>query len=316
MLASDIAKRLLVFTDNRTLSEANTAGTEYLETAVDAINAAAQQIYLLGPSTVSVRDFGLVTQPATAVTVTGTALTTSATLGGSATWMAGNAFQLSDDTYNRILELNGNVATIQNPLKTTQLASTATVWNDALALSLGIVEVLYGVTLDDTINLRPAGGEMALYHDSTIYGPVDYGRTFPSRVTASPPVPGQPRAYYVAPINPQGNSAQSPTFMRLSPYPTIAHTLRFRARVGPPKITVADLDAANNGTACTKQIPIPAGWDELFLLPIAKQIFTGSPFFNNSAQKEEIGRAYKDALGNLDRMRGQASRPLNFVPTV
>lgn len=317
MLASDIAKRLLVFTDNRTLSEAATAGTEYLESAVDAINAAAQQIYLLGPSTISIRDFGMLTRPQATITATGNQYEATATLAGSESWMVGCSCQIgSAIPYNRILSITAGVATMQNPLDVAQAESSMTVWGDALAISADITEVLYGVTLDDKITLRAASSEPDLYSDSLLYNPGDYGRAFPNRLASRPPVPGQPRAYYMAPIMPTGNAASSPLYLRLSPYPVKTHTLRFRARVRPPKVTVLDLDAPSNGANCTKQIPIPAGWDESFLLPVAKQIFTGSPFFNNSAQKDEIARAYKGAIETLDQMRGQASRPLSFVPAL
>ena len=318
MLVSDLAKRLLVFTDQRTLSEALAAGTEYLESAVDALNSAAQQIYLLGPSSISVRDFGLVTQPVTLTAITGTALSTSATFGSAAPWMAGCTFVVDGDGYNRVLELSGNVATIQNPLKSAKTTAPTTIWNDGLTISPEIVELLDGVTLDDTITLRPATNEQNLYSESAIYGTTDYGRNFPNRMSARPPTPGQPRAFYVAFTNPNQNTTteQQPAFMRLCPYPLVAHTIRFRARVRPTKITVADLDASNDGDACTKQIPIPAGWDELLLLPVAKQIFTGSPFFNNTAQRDEIARAYKQAMDSLDNMRGQSMRPLRFTPNV
>lgn len=317
MLASDIAKRLLVFTDNRTLAEASTAGTEYLESAVDAINQAAQYIYLKGPSSISVRDFGLTTRPASTFTLSGSQFATSATSTGTSAWMTGCSFKLPGDTaYNRILENAAGTLAIQNPLLNAESGATASVWSDALAISAEIIEIIGGVTLDDAVTLRAATSEQNLYNESCVYGTSDYGRQFPTQIAARPPVPGQPRAYYVEGINPSANAAISPLYMRLAPYPVATHTIRFRARVRPPKVVVTDLDASNNGAACTRQIAIPAAFDELFLLPIAKQFFTGSPFFNNSAQKEEIARAAKAAMNDLDDMRGQANRPLVFKPQV
>lgn len=317
MLASDLAKRLLVFTDQRTLAEANTAGVEYLESAIDAINQAAQFIYLKGPSSISVRDFGLTTRPVSTFTLSGSQYATSATSSGTSAWMTGCSFKLSGDTaYNRILENATGTLAIQNPLRETESGSTASVWSDALAITADIIEILGGVTLDDTVTLRAATNEQNLWNESCVYGTSDYGRQFPTQIAARPPVPGQPRAYYIEGVNPNTNAAISPLYMRLAPYPIDAHTIRFRAKVRPPKVLVADLDAANNGASCTRQIAIPAAFDELFLLPIAKQFFTGSPFFNNSAQKEEIARAAKAAMNDLDETRGQASRPLVFKPQV
>ena len=317
MLASDLAKRLLVFTDNRTLAEANTAGVEYLESAVDAINQAAQYIYLKGPSSISKRDIGLSTRPFSTFTISGSAYATTATSSGTSTWMTGCSFKLSGDTaYNRLLENAAGTLAFQNPLRETVSGETATVWNDALPLSADIIEILGGVTLDDTVTLRAATNEQNLFNESCVYGTSDYGRQFPTQIAARPPVPGQPRAYYVESVNPNTNAAIAPLYMRLAPYPIDQHVIRFRARVRPPKVAVSDLDASNNGASCTRQIAIPAAFDETFLLPIAKQFFTGSAFFNNNAQKEEIARAAKAAMEDLDLMRGQASRPLVFKPQV
>lgn len=415
MNAATLAKRLLLFTDHRTLAEANTAGAEYLEAAVDAINAAAQQIYLLGPETISIRDFGYTTRPNVTLAATGAQYATTVDVpSGLESWMSGCTFDSGAITANRILdaavsEATGNIvvagagisaangvyvrlgtvnsrpmyasatdltyslfwggsnwAIYENPvmasgvyakytstddvaspdLATTwsatsgaapaptvtaemssstslniqnqldQAITAITVYNDAVAISADIIEVLGNVTLDDSITLRAATNEANLYSESAIYGSSDYGRTHESRIAARPPVPGQPRAYYIANLNPNTSGGQPTLYMRLCPYPTTRHVVRFRARVKPPAVAVSDLDAANNGAACTKQIPIPFGWDESFLLPIAKQHFTACPFFNNASQREEIARAFKTAMENLDRTRGQSARPLNFVPTI
>ena len=316
MNAAAIAKRLLLFTDQRTLDAAETAGIEYLEAAVDAINAAAQQIYLLGPETISVRDFGYLTMVSSSITMSYSSGWTITS--GWASNIAGNAFMLSGDTaYNRILEVGVNPAITAERAPAASFSGTsATLYNDAVAISGDIIEVLGNVTLDDAITLRAATNEANLYSESAIFSSSDYGRVHESRIAARPPIPGQPRAYYIANINPNTSGGQPTLYMRLCPYPTAVHAIRFRARVKPPTVTVDDLDAANNGADCAKEIPMPFGWHESFLLPIAKQHFTACPFFNNDSQREEISRAFKVAMENLSRTRGQSARPLNFVPTV
>jgi hypothetical protein len=419
MNVAEIAGRLLQYTDHRTLAEANTAGVEYLQAALDAINGAAQLCYLHGPETLSCRFFGHnIEAPASATVTYDTAWHWAS--GGSASY-AGRAITVTGDTiaYNRILssdasdftaerdapaaltsvpvptgnivvsgagsaEVNGvyslmgeyngkpyyssiadsawdisaisyNAAWViynnssvfeylgppsgdeatpdlvntwqvtegQAPAPTVTAempaatGAAATIYHDAVALDAGITHILPEVVLDEEVPLRAAGTEADLYLETRYRW--DYGERFrfPS-ISAKPPTPGRPVSYWIqtSVANVAAGQSQPSLYMRLSPFPDKAYTLRYRARVRPPKAIVSDLDAANNGAACTKEIPMPAGWDELFLLPVAKQAYAGSPFFTNQGVKEEFARGYQDALERLRETHPQTNRPVRFIPEV
>jgi hypothetical protein len=317
MNVAEIAGRLLQYTDHRTLAEANTAGVEYLQAALDAINGAAQLCYLHGPETLSCRFFGHnIEAPASATVTYDTAWHWAS--GGSASH-AGRAITVTGDTttYNRILSSDASDFTAERDAPAALTGAAATIYHDAVALDAGITHILPEVVLDEEVPLRAAGTEADLYLETRYRW--DYGERFrfPS-ISAKPPTPGRPVSYWIqtSVANVAAGQSQPSLYMRLSPFPDKAYTLRYRARVRPPKAIVSDLDAANNGAACTKEIPMPAGWDELFLLPVAKQAYAGSPFFTNQGVKEEFARGYQDALERLRETHPQTNRPVRFIPEV
>jgi hypothetical protein len=409
MNAAQLAQRLLVYTDQRTLSEANTAGVEYIQSAVDAINSAAQELYRLAPA-IAERRYGLATRaPATLTIDAVTGSATATILSGWESWMVGQALRspmpvnrifagtpsaptgniivsgAGSDAFNGTYAQNGslsgkpkyskvgdsdrdilwsgtewvirdpddfwyvstdNVATpdlvttwtidglaelpaptvtaemsassltLQNQFPFTQNALAATIYNDAIPLPAEIVKILPDVIVDDSVFLQPANTEAQLNSIITLRQTNDYGRPYPFRRRAIPSEPGVPAAYMVDTIGSSATGAAPQRYLRLSPWPVAAHSVSFMAKVKPIPVTVASIDAANNGAACTTEVPVPIGWDETYLLPIALQHFTGSPFWNNQGAAQEIARRYQQAITDLPMSHPQSHRPTAIYPAV
>ena len=312
MNAAELARRLLIYTDNRTLSEANSAGTEYLIGAVDAINAGAQELYSLAPDFLSVRPYGLAVTAPASITIdalsAGSAATGSIT--GFANWMLGCTVRIGGEPENRLLSYSGGAGVLANQITTSTGTQSATVFCDCLTLPTEIYTVLPVVTLSDSRVLTPARGVHGL--EWTVDRWEDFGL---SNVSLSRRNAGPPRTYFIT-ANSLSVSGTAPALqMLLSPMPDATDLVTFRARVKPVSISVSDLDAANNGASATKEIPLPAGWDEMFLLPFALQRFTASPFFNNNGIKEELARQFTTARESLWKMHPQRGRTVRFTPS-
>lgn len=312
MNAADLARRLLIYTDNRTLSEANSAGSEYLLGAVDAINAGAQELYSLAPDFLSVRPYGLAIRAPESITLAGLTVgsSTTGTITTYASWMLGCTVRIDGEPDNRLLAYSGGVGTLANQITSASGTTSATVYADCLNLPTEVVNVLPGVSLSDKRVLAQSAGVMGIGWTADRWE--DFGMASVSLTRSSI---GQPRTYFVT-ANSLSASGTAPALqILLAPMPDTSELLSFHARVRPISIAVADLDAANNGASATKEIPLPAGWDEMFLLPFALQRFTASPFFNNTGIKEEIARQFTTSKDSLWRMHPQRGRPVRFIPS-
>jgi hypothetical protein len=73
---------------------------------------------------------------------------------------------------------------------------------------------------------------------------------------------------------------------------------------GTDAVTVATTDAGSGTADPGTVLPIPNGWAESILLPMALKRFSGSPAFRNDQALAEIDRQYKVALAALKDSRG------------
>jgi len=317
MNAAEIITQLVQYGDHRTLSEAETAGAEYLNAALEAVNAAAQQIYISGPDTLSRRTYGFTLDAPASVNVSHSSSAWTMPTGWDASF-TGRTFKInSESVHNRITAVGTTPDFSAERAPAADLtAVAATVWHDAIALPAEITHVLPGVTLDEEIPMRAATSQADLYAETRYR--FDYGERFRyANIATKPPLPARPSAYFVTSFYPVISTATQPgLFVRISPFPDASYVLTIAARVRPTRIVLADLDASNDGAACNDYISLPADWDELFLLPIAKQFLTASPYFKNEGVKAEIARASASAIDSLSKMRPQVDRPVRFVPTV
>ena len=99
--------------------------------------------------------------------------------------------------------------------------------------------------------------------------------------------------------------------LRVHPMPRDAMLLTYGARLNAPTITAADVGAATDpGTA----FPIPGGWEEAVLLPLALQRFSAHPNFAPESAREEIERQAVSARRIMQSAAPQRS-PARLLPT-
>lgn len=312
MTVADIATRLLCYTDNRSLSEALTLGAEYLADVIQHINGGAQELFANGPSFLSQRPFGDVLREPTQISIA-TAVEDNATAGTITTfaaWMVGCTVRIDGQTDNRLVSYSAGISKFLFPLPASGTL-TATVFCDAIALPTNTSRVLPRPELPGTWYLEAAQNDQD-FRDLHTQG--DYGRQRRGALSLAFPT-GTPTTYQVESVILDGQT-QPQYYFRVLPLPERKFLLKYTAIVGPPLVSVDDLDAANDGAACTKVIPIPAGWDQLYLLPITLQRYTASPFFKNSEAKEEIARQYRAALVGLTASSPQSERNVIFSPGI
>jgi hypothetical protein len=315
MTTAELAQRLLVFLDKRSLAEANESGREYLQSACDAINAGAQELFRFAPATVTNREIGFVCRPPQQVTLTdATPYQNTAVVAGWEPWMLHQSAMTYGEFANRVESFTDPQATFQNQFVPPG-PILAEIYNDTLPLPENTAKVLGPVTLDDVYELYPATTEGELYGNTPWREVRDYGFRNLSRLRTRPPAPGNPRSYIVTTFVP--NNGPSPLLhLRLAPWPLTSHQVRVKLRMAPPKATVADLYALTNGVGATQEIPIPAAWDETYLMPIALKHLTRSPFWASPGAAQEIDRAYQVTISTLAEANPQESRPLHIYPGV
>lgn len=310
MTVAKIAATLLCYADQRSLSEALAAGSEYLEDVVLHINGAAQELFSEGPAYLRRRPMGDVLRAPVQISIAD-AVEDSATAGAITThvaWMTGCTLRIEGHPDNRLLSYSGGVSTFLFPLPASGTL-TATIYGDAIALPANTSRVLPRPELPGTWYLDPAQNEKD-FRD--LHTQSDYGRKRPGSLSQTFPT-GTPCTYFIDPVLADG-ATQPQFYFRVLPLPERKFLLRYTAIVSPPTIVVADLDAAGNGAASTKTIPVPVAWIPLYFMPIALQRYTASPYFKNADAKEEIGRQYTAALKGLESSDPQSERFARFTP--
>jgi hypothetical protein len=309
MNVAQLAKRLLVYVDIRSLTEAASTGTEYLDDVVTHINLAAQELYSLAPPYVSNRPLSVtLNAPASVQVLDATAGSSEAgEIVGFEDWMIGATFVIAGAAPNRLLSY-------------TDTPSPASVFVSGLPGSGTLAGTCYAsaaILPDEVIQI----GKEPYILNSHILTPRnqdvyrrDYGRR--TRITPvwSEGATGTPIHYWIETLN-DSATGKLLKFFRVSPMPTGQVLVNMTARVAPPEIVVADLDAANDGAATTKVIPVPNGWHESYLLPIALFHYMGSPFFKNSDVKQSIAARYTAALNHLQSLQPQADNPTSLLAT-
>jgi len=98
--------------------------------------------------------------------------------------------------------------------------------------------------------------------------------------------------------------------LRVHPMPVEAMLLTYGARLNAPAIVAADIGAVNDpGTP----FPIPGGWEESVLLPLALQRFSAHPNFAPESAREEIDRQAQVARKIMQGAAPQRS-PARLLP--
>jgi hypothetical protein len=228
----------------------------------------------------------------TAVTVAVTNGSTSATVTGWASWMAGCLIVIEgDETENRIKNDSAS-AVLKIPYGGTTGTKAATVWCDTVTIGTDVLEVHEPVSFKGAkLTPLPAAGIPASLITLNDYGTPSY-TGFHEAERGLVASAGTPRFYS---IDTWTKDAATPSGMRLSlsPLPSHAGHIEYETTLQPP--VVSDL-------SLTTVLPIPLSLADSVFLPIATMMLFDSPFFRGVAVPQAITAKYQEALATIAKL--------------
>lgn len=304
MTIRDVVNTMLRYlrSEQRTIPHTNTDYDDPLPDAVAAINAALQQISVLGPySAVKQGRAAYFRAPATVAVSALTRGGTTCTITGAASYMAGCEITLpGDSNKNRIIKISGTTATLQFPHLSDTAAGDAALVYDAAELPADIITVHEPVRTrgSTTTKLRAASGRYDLSENAAL------GLAYYIEVTTAPG--GIPKLR-----------------MMLSGAPTTELVVEFQARVSLGSVSTTDVYGDAPGYADPGVVvPVPAGFTEAIFVPIALDLFFASPSITNfdisSLRNQDSVKLIREqaaaARELLANMKPQGRKPLQMTP--
>lgn len=277
-----------------------------------AINGALQELYGEGGAWMRRRSLGLQLKAPTPVTIATTADSHAGTITGWENWMEGCSIVINGGSVdNEILEHStGGQVTLRFPFDGSTGSHSAIVYCDSYNLADEVTGVLKPVRIMNGPRLAPVTDPDKLLMSPTLED--DFGR---HRLVPNPPLPngrlsdfvGTPQLYC---CDSRAEDYDKPSLrLRFGPPPDRSMMISYRATIAPPVITAADLVASPSPT-----VPVPAGYAESVLLPIAVQRLVATPYFRDFPGKDEIARSYRAAISLAASLRPQKSSGLHSRP--
>jgi hypothetical protein len=287
--------------EQQTIPFTGTLYPDPLPDALDACNAALQQITALAPLFAVKQQRSAYFRAPSTLAVSGLTHGGMTATGDFPAWSAGCWVQLpGDDAMNRILSLSGTspgiTVTLQFPHLSTATSGTATINVDTVELAPDIITVL------DPVRYRGSMRKLVAAN---------------SRADLSAHACNEPRYF----IESAQNNGHVRLRMMLSGYVLADTVFEFQARTALRTLTIADVkneDGSDPGTP----VPVPAAFVESIFLPVATDLFFSKPSFTNydtpgphNEDAQNLVRAQaKTALILLEQMRPQGSKPVSIVP--
>ncbi|WP_395752549.1 hypothetical protein [Prosthecobacter sp.] len=283
--------------EQQTIPFTGTLYPDPLPDALDACNAALQQLAALSPLFAVKQQRSAYFRAPSTLAVSGLTHGGTTATGSFPAWSAGCWVQLpGDSAMNRILSLSGTTATLQFPHLSTDTSGTATINVDTVELDADIITVL------DPVRYRGSLRKLLAAN---------------SREDLSAHACNEPRYF----IESAQNNGQVRLRMMLSGYVLADTVFEFQARTALRTLTTADVkneDGSDPGTP----VPVPAAFVESIFLPVATDLFFSKPSFtnydtpgpHNEDAQNLVREQAKTALTLLEQMRPQGSKPVSLVP--
>lgn len=244
-------------------------------------------------------------------------------------WMLGCSISISgQEDWNEVLEydVGTETALLLNPLLGAGGSSlSATIYHDSLSLDSDVLEVISPVGIADRYELAPADGLSTIKHWHYEDGYGDYGMGFwrsqrrqrQTRGTS----PYQPQVYFVDTyLNEDMQQSKPELRMRLAPMPDQEMILQYRAKLEPPRFTSDDVydpnDVADPPADPGILLPVPNQFVEAIYMPIARQRWTGVPYFRNDSAIAEISRQYEVAMQLAKNNKPQSRSGHHYGPHI
>ncbi len=279
-----------------------------LQAVLDALNGALAEMAILSPMFQFTVRRGARVRAKTTAAVTGSwaAGDTSVTIASLESWMLGCSVQFpGSEPLNEITVVSGTTATLLNPLLNAGSGSI-TVWCNAVTVGTDVLQVLKPVSIADQFELaerRIHGITDSDYDRPGVERDYDWEtghtRGYPYMHNATPSLPDEAEYPYFYTVDKLwlGSATPAATRIRLSPMPTRAAILNYRARLQTPAYTTADLYGSGPGYADPNTyLPFEDAVVQAVFIPIAKMRFSGSPVFRNDEARPGIARDYAQAI--------------------
>jgi hypothetical protein len=210
-------------------------------------------------------------------------------------WMEGCSVDVSGDGV--LNEVDGKTALLRQFGGETGL-KTATVYSDCVTLGAEVVEVC------EPVSIYQSGREPEMLRVVTSWAEFEALRMKTAKLSGVPSHCFVDTRYF-----PSQNRVKFR--VRVYPLPYRTCTLTFGVRLNAPQITEADVKAVGDPG---RLFPIPHGWDEAVLLPLALQRFTAHPSFEAELAKKEIARQ-ADVARQMMRSFKSSRSMAQMVPT-
>jgi len=306
MTFSALAARLMIYfsPEERSIPDSGTYPGRNAD-VLGAINGALQELFGEGKPWIRKADLGAWLNAPTTITIAVTNGATAATITGWQAWFAGCTIAIDGGTIdNRITNASSTVE-LKFPHDGPTGTVSATVYQDSLTIPDTVARVLEPVRVQG-LRIHPMtnAGAGVTYRSSEDYGfrPTALNAAYiPGRMASRV---ARPTGYYVDTWMPSA-TATPLIRMALSTAPQEAMQVEYSATLKAPIGTALNSDV----------IPVPLDYVDSLLWPIARQRLTGSEFFRNESAKEEIGRAYKEAMSLLDSLKPRTRSGNTIRPT-
>lgn len=307
------AKRLLRLFGVTSLNPASPASQPFpiestdLDDIVGEMTAAVQEIFMLGPSEIREQNLSAYIHAPTSITLTATlGSTTISALTTYSSWMLGCTIRLTNDDQDN--ELTSSTKLARPYMGPSGSGISGTVYGDAVQLDATVGKVISPVSLPNRIPLFPATNRtefmrLSGYPLVTDAAGQAYGYPFFwfVRKNIAPPLSWFLEGAYDATLS------YVPRRIRLGPMPDQAYSLAYRAAINPPRFLTTDVDNGDHTTDPGIPIPLPDTYVESLFMPICRQRLAAMPQFKNQEQKQEIARAYQQAIKLLSGEKGQSA---------
>lgn len=252
-----------------------------------AMNLALQEMFGSGSPWVRYDERGALLYAPTAVTISVTNGSTSATISsGWADWMAGCAIVIDGSAFDNAIRNDSSSVVLKTPYDGTTGSKSATVYHTSINPASDVLEVLEPIKA----NMLPLTALASSTPVATKPSEEDYG--FHRRTTIYPPPlrvgerTGQPLGFSVETWSKNATTEPRPRIL-IQPAPAEAGMLEYRAMLAPP-VVVSDLTS-------TAALPVPFQFVQSVFFPIARFHLSASPFYRAIDGQAVVNAAYQQA---------------------
>ena len=269
-----------------------------------AINAALQETTSQGRPWIVTDERGHVLKAPATISIATTDGSTSATITGWESWMAGCAIVIDGEDIDNQIRNNSASAVLKFPATATGTRN-ATVYANALNLGADVMDVRKPIRCDG-IDLIEMSSNLPSRRPTAFndYGLSSMRMHAPSYRERVADTANQPRFYRVTTWSPS-NAASMLQRIEVYPAPAVQCFIEYKCSLAP--VVVTDLTA-------TTTLPIPFNFVQSVFLPIAERALMDSPFFRGTAAANAIVASDQKAREILKSLEPDKTGRKRIIP--